>query len=249
VKNVDKLQGQGTLNLDMHAIGPVKSLSGDDIMKALNGNMNLNFANVKYSGADISHELGAIAGFLGKANVGSNSQGFTNIVKMTGNILVKNGIAQTNNLQALLDIGNLGITGMANLVDQTLNLRANAVLSQQFSQKLGGGNGVTGFMQTALANNQGELVIPVLITGTFDHPKFAPDMQQVAQMKLKGLMPNFNNPTQGVGGLIGGLLGQKNNAQGGQQQQAQPSPQQNVQGAAQQILGGLFGKKKQQPKK
>lgn len=251
VKNVDKLQGQGTLNLDMHATGPVKSLTGDDIMRALNGNMNLNFANVKYSGADISHELGAIAGFLGKANVGSNSQGFTNIVKMTGNILVKNGIAQTNNLQALLDIGNLGITGVANLVDQTLNLRANAVLSQQFSQKLGGGNGVTGFMQTALANNQGELVIPVIITGTFDHPKFAPDMQQVAQMKLKGLMPNFNNPSQGVGGLIGGLLGQKNNSQqAGQQQQAQPSsPQQNIQGAAQQVLGGLFGKKKQQPKK
>jgi hypothetical protein len=73
-------------------------------------------------------------------------------------------------------------------------------------------------------------------------------------MKLKGLMPNFNNPAQGVGGLIGGLLGQKNNAanQQGQQQQAQPTPQEGVQGAAQQILGGLFGKKKQnqqQPKK
>jgi uncharacterized protein involved in outer membrane biogenesis len=250
VKNVDKLQGQGTLNLDMHAVGPVKSLSGDEIMRALNGNMNVNFANVKYSGADISHELGAIAGFLGKANTSTNSTGITNIVKMTGNILVKNGIAQTNNLQALLDIGNLGVTGTANLVDQALNLRVNAVLSQQFTQKLGGGSGVGGFMQTALANNSGELVIPAIVTGTFDHPKFAPDVQQVAQMKLKGLMPNFNNPTQGVGGLVGSLLGQKNNAQGQQQQQAEPNQQQNVEGAAQQILGGLFGKKKQQqPKK
>ncbi len=246
VKNVDKLQGQGTLNLDMHAVGPVKSMSSDDIMRALNGTMNLNFANLKYSGADIGHELGAIAGFLGKANIGNNSQGFTNILKMTGNILVKNGIAQTNNLQALLDIGNLGIVGTSNLVDQTLNLHVSAVLSQAFTQKLGGTSGIGGYMQTALANNQGELVIPAIVTGTFDHPKFAPDLQQVAQMKLKGLMPNFNNPAQGVGGLIGGLLGQKNANQTGQQQQAQPSPQQGVQGAAQQILGGLFGKKKQQ---
>ena len=246
VKNVDKLQGQGTLNLDMHAVGPVKSMSSDDIMRALNGTMNLNFANLKYSGADIGHELGAIAGFLGKG-ISTNSQGFTNIVKMTGNILVKNGIAQTNNLQALLDIGNLGIMGTANLVDQTLNMHVSAVLSQAFTQKIGGGNNVGGFMKTALANNQGELVIPAIVTGTFSDPKFAPDLSQVAQMKLKGLMPNFNNPAQGVGGLIGGLLGQKNaNQQNGQPQQAQQSPAQNVQGAAQQILGGLFGKKKQQ---
>src|SRR5581483_928697 len=243
-KNVDKLQGQGTLNLDMHAVGPVKSLAGDAIMRALNGTMNLNFANVKYSGADISHELGAIAGFLGKANTSTTGQGITNIVKMTGNILVKNGIAQTNNLQALLDIGNVGINGTANLVDQSLNLHVMAVLSQQFTQKLGGGSGVGGYMQTALANNQGELVIPAIVTGTFDSPKFSPDLQQVAQMKLKGLMPNFNNPTQGVGGLIGGLLGQKNANQQGGQQQAQPTPQENIQGAAQQVLGGLFGKKK-----
>src|SRR5581483_8295040 len=249
-KNVDKLQGQGTLNLDMHAVGPVKSLAGDAIMRALNGTMNLNFANVKYSGADISHELGAIAGFLGKANTSTTGQGITNIVKMTGNILVKNGIAQTNNLQALLDIGNVGINGTANLVDQSLNLHVMAVLSQQFTQKLGGGSGVGGYMQTALANNQGELVIPAIVTGTFDHPKFAPDLQQVAQMKLKGLMPNFSNPSQGVAGLIDGLLGQKNaNQQGGQQQPTQANPQQDIQGAAQQVLGGLFGKKKQQPKK
>src|SRR5581483_703003 len=172
VKNVDKLQGQGTLNLDMHATGPVKSLSGDDVMRALNGNMNLNFANLKYSGADISHELAAIAGFLGKANTSTTGSGITNIIKMTGNILVKNGIASTNNLQALLDIGNLGINGTANLVDQTLNLHITAVLSQQFTQKLGGGSGVGGYMQTALANNQGELVIPAIVTGTFDSPKF-----------------------------------------------------------------------------
>src|SRR5437879_12351692 len=95
---------------------------------------------------------------------------------MTGNVLVKNGIAQTNNLQALLDLGNLGVAGTANLVTQELNLHATAVLSKDFTQKIGG-NSVGGFMQTALANNQSELVIPPWINATFSNPMLQPATQ------------------------------------------------------------------------
>jgi hypothetical protein len=63
VTSLDKITGAGTLNLDMHAVGPVKSLNQNELMRAVNGNLNLNFNNVKYSGADLTHELGAIAGF------------------------------------------------------------------------------------------------------------------------------------------------------------------------------------------
>ena len=246
VKGVEKINGQGTLNLDAHASGPLRSITADDLMRALNGTMNLNFANVRYSGADINHQLAAIAGFLQKT---PSDRGFTDILKMTGNVLVKSGIAQTNNLQALLDMGNVGITGTANLVDQTLNLRVLAVLSKDFSQKIGG-TGVGGYLQTALANNQGELVIPAVVTGTFQNPHFAPDVQQVAQMKLKGLVPNFNNPQGAVQGLLGGLLGQKgaNPAQPPPNQAQQPQqPQNQLQDQVQQVIGLFGGKKKQQP--
>jgi AsmA protein len=187
--------------------------------------------------------LASIAGFLNKSNAAS--QGFTNILRMTGNVLVKNGIAQTNNLQALLDLGNLGVAGTANLVTQELNLHATTVLSKDFTQKIGG-NSVGGFMQTALANNQGELVIPALITGTFSNPRFAPDVQQVAQMKLKGFVPNFNNPAGAVSGLLGNLLGQQAQQQKNQQQQSSPQQAQPQQQNPVQQLIGIFGKKKQQ---
>jgi hypothetical protein len=98
-------------------------------------------------------------------------------------------------------------------------------------------------MKTALANSQGELVIPAIITGTFSNPHFQPDVQQLAQMKLKGLIPNMNNPssiTGALSGLLGGVKGQN-----GQTTAQQPGQQQTPAGAAQQILGGLFGKKKQ----
>ena len=53
-----------------------------------------------------------------------------------------------------------------NLADQSLNLHVTAVLNKALSQNVGGTK-VGGFMNTALANNQGELVIPVIVTGTF----------------------------------------------------------------------------------
>jgi hypothetical protein len=237
VTSLDKVSGEGTLNLDMHAAGPVKSISGPEIMKALNGSISLNFSSVKYSGANIGHELASIAGFLNAGSTAQSASGVTNIQKMAGNITVKNGIAQTNDLQAQLDIGTIGLAGTASLVTEALNMHATAVISHGVSQKVGGQN-IGGFMKTALANNQGELVIPALVTGTFSNPRFEPDVQQLAQMKLKGLIPNINNPAS-VASTVQNLLGGPKNPAEQPQQQA---PQQ--QNPVQQILG-LFGKKKQ----
>ena len=185
VSGLDKLSGAGTLALDMHATGPLQSITSDEIMRALNGNVNLNFNNVRYSGVDIGHQLASVGQFLNSAQSLQKDQGFTNILKMTGNVVVRNGMAQTNNLQALLDVANVGITGNANLVSQALNLDVTAVLSKGFSQQVGG-TSIAGYMNTALANNQGELVIPATVTGTFQHPVFGPNVQKIAQMKAKG---------------------------------------------------------------
>jgi hypothetical protein len=231
VSGLDKISGLGTINLNGRITGPVKSITSDDILRVLNGAANLNFNNVRLNGTDIAHQLATIAGFA------KSDQGFTNISRMTGNIAVTNGVARTNDLQALLDIGNIGATGTANLVTQALNLSVSAVLSKAMSQQVGG-TGIGGYMNTALANNQGEIVIPVLVTGTFKNPRFAPDLQKLAQMKLKGLVPNFNNPGGAASGILGNLLGQKGN------QTQQPQQQQQQQNGVQQILG-LFGKKPQ----
>jgi AsmA protein len=238
VTGLEKVSGTGTINLDMHASGPVKSLNQASLMRALNGTTALNIANLRYSGVDLSQELGGIAGFLNKAQ---SSKGYTDVSPLTGNIVVKNGVAQTNNLNAKLDIGSIAGVGIANLVDNTLNMHLTAVLNSKFSQMVGG-NGVGGFMKTALANNQGELAIPVLVTGTLQNPKFAPDVQQMTQMRLKGLIPNSNNPGGAVGGLLGGLLG-KNAAQQQNQKQTQQQQQSPQQDTVQQVIG-LFGKKK-----
>jgi AsmA protein len=238
VTSLDKVNGAGTMNLNLHAAGPLKSVSTAEIMRTLNGTVKVDFNNVKYSGADINHELASIAGFLNSNPASTPAQGYTNILKMTGDIAVKNGIAETNNLQAKLDLGNVGAAGTASLIDNTLNMRVTMVLSQASSQKAGG-NSIGGFMQTALANNKGELVVPALVTGTFSNPRFAPDVQQIAQMKVKGLVPNFDNPAS-VTGALQNLLGGAKNPQAAPSQGQQQQPQQNP---VDQLMG-IFGKKK-----
>ncbi len=226
VTSLDKMSGAGNLAVDMHAAGPVQSMSSDQLVKALNGTINVNFNNVRYAGVDISHQL---LSMIGSGQTGKD-QGFTNIQKMTGTILVKSGIAQTNNLQATLDIGNVGATGTANLATQILNMQLTAVLSKAFTQQLGGAAGGN-YMSAALANSQGELVIPAIVGGTFQNPKIMPDVQKMAQMKLKGLMPTADNPLGAASSILGGVTGQKGQQPGQQQNQVN------------QIMG-LFGNKK-----
>jgi len=240
--------------------------SSSDMARTLNGTFNLDLTKGQIVGIDLLHELGNVGKFLSGAPAAS-SQPVTNLLRLTGTFNVRNGLAQTNNLQALIDGGSLGAAGTVNLVNNALDLHLTAVLSKWFSNKVGG-TSVGGFMNTALANQQGELVIPVLVTGTFQHPVVAPDVQKVAQMKLQHVLPTTGNPAlgQAVGALLGGKGGQKPNvgnilgALTGQQQpanggqpasppagQTQPQNQQPKANPLGNILNQVFGGKKQQP--
>ena len=257
----------GTILFDQLVLSNFKSnltFSGDpagNLMRTLNGDINFNTGNGKYQGTDLLHELSSIAKF----SQSQPSQGFTNIVKLGGLVNIKNGVANTNNLQAVIDGGTLGAEGAVDLVTEALNMRLNAVLAKDLSQRVGG-TGVGGYLNTALANRNGELVIPVIVTGTVNKPIIAPDLQKLAQMKLNNLLPTSGNPgalTSGLAGLLGGKGGQQQGgggvqgilgALGGQkQQQQQPQSDEGQQGNAQQQqqqqnpvgdIVGLFGKKK-----
>jgi AsmA protein len=224
----------GLLNSNVNAT--FSSTSANAIARSLNGQLALNLTNGKLMNVDLLHELASVGKFLGSSGVPGASRGFTNVAQLSGNFDVKNGLAQTNNLKATIDGGTLAAAGLVNLADQSLNMHVTAVLNKALSQQVGGTQ-IGGFMNTALANNQGELVIPVIVTGTFQHPAVAPDVEQLAQMKLKNLLPTSKNPGQLTTGIIGQILGSKNQGQNGGQQ-----PQGGLSG----ILGAIGGKQKQQ---
>jgi hypothetical protein len=74
-ERVGQTHRSGTMALDMHAAGPLQSITSDEIMRALNG-VNLNFNNVRYSGVDIGHLLASVGQFLNSAQSSQKDQGF-----------------------------------------------------------------------------------------------------------------------------------------------------------------------------
>ncbi|HEX6879516.1 MAG TPA: AsmA-like C-terminal region-containing protein, partial [Terriglobales bacterium] len=236
---------------------------GKDIASTLNGHLALNLADGKIAGVDFLQQLGSVAKFQ---SLGRAASGATELKKLTGDFDVQNGVAKTTNLKADLGTGTMAAQGILSLVDNSINMKVTTVLNKAYSQQVGGSS-IGGFMQTALANNQGELVLPVLVTGTLQSPKIAPDTEAIAQMKLQNLVPSLANPgaltsifgkggnQQGqqnpLGGILGALQGKKSNTaqepnqpQQNNQQQAQPQQQQPNVNDAINALGGLFGKKK-----
>jgi AsmA protein len=185
--------------------------NGTDIAKTLNGRMSLNLSNGKLANVDMLQKLSMVGKFQ---NLGRAATNFTNLQQLSGDFDVRNGVATTNNLKALIDGGTVAANGAINLVDESLNMKLTAVLSKSYSDQVGG-SGVGGYMQTALANNRGELVLPVLVTGSLKNPNFAPDLETIAQMKLQNLLPSFSNPGQLTNGVLGSVLGSKGNNKGG----------------------------------
>ncbi len=208
--------------------------NADQMARSLNGRLDLNLTKGRLAGIDILHQLSQVAKFVG-SGAQTADRGYTNLVALTGNFDVRNGLAQTNNLKAQIDGGTLGAVGVVNLADQSLNMHVTAVLTKAMSDTVGGTQ-IGGFMNTALANNKGELVIPIIVTGTFQRPLVAPDLQQIAEMKLRNMIPTSANPGAMTSGILGTILGQKGQQEGGQQGQ---------QGGVGGILGGILGQ--QQP--
>lgn len=130
-KGLAGINGSGTLNLDIHASGPVQSVRSSEIVRLLNGNANMNLSNVRIAGLDVEHELSSIGGF--KKSI--PNRGGTSVERLTGRFVITNGVAQTNDLRAVLNVGNVAAAGTANLSSHALNLRATAVLSKAASQE------------------------------------------------------------------------------------------------------------------
>jgi AsmA-like C-terminal region len=240
------------------------------ILPSLNGKVSLKLNNGKIANVDLLHQLASIAQFQTTAKA---VEPFTQLIQLTGDFDIRNGVARTNNLKAVIDAGSLAASGIVDLAQQKLDLHVTTVLSQDYSQAVGG-TGIGGFLNTALANNKGELVVPVLVTGTFQHPVFAPDLQKVAQMKLQNLVPNINDPAAltnsifgqifqgkpapgGLGDILGPLGGKQQQQQQQQQppqpqepnQMQQPEKKQEPQPAPdtlQDLLNSVFGNKKKQ---
>jgi hypothetical protein len=182
------------------------SFAGDGaeaMAKSLNGTFSLNLADGRIANLNLTQEIARIASFATGKSAGDRA---TRVAGLTGTFNVVNGLATTNDLAASIEGGTLGATGTVNLADQSLNMRLTAVLARDYSERVGGTN-VGGYLTTVLANQNGELVIPLLVTGTAQQPRIAPDAQKFADMKLRNLLPSLRDPQELTSRVLGAIKG------------------------------------------
>ena len=219
----------GTLNATMNQT--FSTPASGEVTQTLSGPFSFTLSNGKLTKIDLVSELGKIGKF------GTSGKGYTTVSSMSGTFDVRSGVANTNDLKAALDVGTMAATGSMNLVNEALAMHLTAVLNKSFSQSVGG-TGVGGYLNTALGNKNGELVLPVIISGTMSKPVVTPDVQKIAEMKLNNIVP-------GASGILGSLLGGKSQPQG--QQAGKPAQQPTQQQQLQDALGGLLGGSKKKP--
>lgn len=166
---------------------------GQDFARALNGVVKVQLTNGRLAGVQLLNEAASLARAVGYTK---RNESFTNIVKLAGTMRIQDGVANTDDMQLAFDGGSMSATGTAGLADQTLNLRVTTVLPKAVSEQIGGSK-AGGWMSTVLANSKGELIIPAIVTGTFSQPRFAPDAERIAKLKLASFLPSHDNP-QGI---------------------------------------------------
>ena len=181
-----------------------RAAPGEQLAKSLNGDLKIDMTDGRISGINLLNELSKIGKFLGYQ---LKQEGFTDFAKLSGSLKVRNGMAQTDNLRLDFGGGSLAASGTLHLAEELLAMKIVATLNKDTSA-MAGGSQIGGFLATALSSSNGELVLPINASGTFSKPRFTPDAERMAKMKLEstagGILKGIGikDGTSGVQGLI-----------------------------------------------
>ena len=168
--NKDFLYGTASLSTNVKGSGS----SAPAIQKSLVGTAKFQLANGVIKNFPL---LAAVNQALGITEGTSKD---TKFESMSGTAAIGGGKARTNDL--LLKAGELTMTGAGEFgFDQSLNMKLKTIVSSAKSQQLLAKLGPLG----RLRNAQGELVIPVTVSGTTTAPKYGVDVGSVAKQQVK----------------------------------------------------------------
>ncbi len=182
-----KIKLQGTGNVDMQVT--TQGTSGDTMMRNLNGNGHINFANGKLVGINIGYMIDSAASLVKGQSVPTENEKATNFGDLTGTLAIHNGVVSNNDLQLVSPRFTTKGQGTIDLVNQQINylLQANATLGSQKT------NDVT-------TNNINALAIPITITGNLSSPSIRLDtgtlLKEAAKQQVQRLQDKVKEKIQ-----------------------------------------------------
>lgn len=193
-----RLQGTTALDLAVTTAGR----SQRDMVSALNGNGSVKFTNGKIKGINIAQLARNV---FSAATTGWQSGGAqdTDFSEMGGTFTITNGVLKNDDLKLLSPLIRVSGAGTVNMPPKTLNYRVEPKLAASLEGQ-GGQADVKG------------IEVPILITGSWSSPRFAPDLASMIQNR-----DNIENTIKSIRedggkGLIRGLMGQPAESGGGE---------------------------------
>ena len=167
----DPISGTANLKAKVTAVG----IDADSIMRTLNGDASFTFLDGALKGVNIGKMIrDAKAKIRGGSPSAASEPNRTDFAEITGTANIKDGVVSNPDLAAKSPLLRLSGKGTASLPTQGLDYRAQATVVA--TSKGQGGKEL---------DDLAGVPIPVHITGTFAEPKYALDLEALAQELAK----------------------------------------------------------------
>ncbi len=150
----DKLEGTGRFDLAVETSGQ----SQKDMVEKLNGKGSFLFSDGAINGIN----LAAMARNVTSAFTDNGEAQKTDFAELSGSYTITNGLVENNDLKLLNPFIRVTGKGTANMPPKTVDYRVEPK--------------VTASTEGQGGKDAGGLMIPILITGSWEDPKFAPDL-------------------------------------------------------------------------
>lgn len=216
-----RLDGTGLFNIAVTASGASQA----QMVNTLNGTGNIDFRNGAIKGINLAQIIRTALTdpISGWSNATSSDTDFS---ELNGSFNITNGVLSNNDLKMLGPLLRLTGAGSTSIVQQSINYR----LKPKLVASLEGQGG---------AADKSGLDIPVIVTGTWSNPKFAPDLAAVISNPAELLKGVESLEKIQPKDIIRGLLGQNESSsdssgEAPKEETKQPNPED--------LLKGLFGR-------
>jgi AsmA protein len=225
----DRLSGTGRLNIDLLTSGDSQA----DLMNALRGTGGFAFTDGAIRGVNLAQAIRGIESALTSRSLpdGFGEQEETDFSALEGTFTVANGIATNNDLIMLSPLVRVDGAGTIGIGQQTIDyrLRPRAVASIQGQ---GGERDLQG------------VVVPIVISGTFNEPRVGIDWDVVGRALVQGTVSSIiagEDPEDAIRNALGNALGLGGSGSGSDEETPDGSADEEDADPAERLLQGLFG--------
>lgn len=230
----DRLSGTGRLTIDLLTSGHSQA----ELMNGLGGTGGFAFADGAIRGVNLAQAIRGIESALTNRRLpdGFGEQEETDFSALEGTFTVANGIATNNDLIMLSPLVRVDGAGTVGIGGQTLDyrLRPRAVASIEGQ---GGERDLQG------------VVVPILISGTFNNPRVGIDWDVVGRALLQGAIQGAisgEDPEDAIRNVLGNALGLGGTQPASDETNPEGEPAEEDVDPAERLLRDLFGRSSSQ---